>query len=107
MQSYKIYSMQDLQSKIASFNWQHITEEMHQNGYAIITQLLTQEQCEELKENYNHPHAYRRTVVMERYRFGLGEYKYFNYPLPDLIHTIRTTIYPYPYCQCLDESAEY
>jgi hypothetical protein len=30
---------------------------------------------------------------MERYRFGLGEYKYFDYPLPDLIQTIRETIY--------------
>jgi uncharacterized protein len=31
---------------------------------------------------------------MERYRFGLGEYKYFNYPLPELIQTIRENIYP-------------
>jgi hypothetical protein len=31
---------------------------------------------------------------MERHRFGLGEYKYFKYPLPDLIHTARRAIYP-------------
>ena len=31
---------------------------------------------------------------MERYRFGLGEYKYFNYPLPNLIQNIRENIYP-------------
>lgn len=30
---------------------------------------------------------------MERYRFGLGEYKYFNYPLPELIYQIRIEIY--------------
>lgn len=31
---------------------------------------------------------------MERYRFGIGEYKYFKYPLPHLIQTIRITVYP-------------
>jgi hypothetical protein len=32
---------------------------------------------------------------MERYRFGLGEYKYFNYLLPGLIQTIRENVYPH------------
>ena len=31
---------------------------------------------------------------MERYRFGLGEYKYFDYPLPSIIQTLREEIYP-------------
>lgn len=86
--------MQDIATTIASVNWQNITEEMHEKGFSFISNLLTNEQCEQLKENYNNPDAYRKTVVMERYRFGLGEYKYFNYPLPDLIQTIRKTIYP-------------
>jgi hypothetical protein len=34
-------------------------------------------------------------VVMARYRFGFGEYKYFNYPLPNSIQTIRATVYPH------------
>src|SRR5690606_33648995 len=68
---------------------------MHQNGYAIIPNFLSGEQCETLKSNYNNSKLYRKTVTMARYRFGLGEYKYFTYPLPDIIQTIRTTIYPY------------
>jgi hypothetical protein len=31
---------------------------------------------------------------MKRYRFGSGEYKYFSYPLPAVVQTIRETIYP-------------
>ncbi|WP_417353327.1 2OG-Fe(II) oxygenase [Flavobacterium alkalisoli] len=87
--------MQDIIQKIESIDWTNITESMHQNGYAIIQNLLTKEQCELLKANYNDSNLYRKTVIMARYRFGLGEYKYFNYPLPDIIQTVRATIYPY------------
>jgi hypothetical protein len=86
--------MNDIITKIENADWQGITDTMHHNGYAIIPGLLSDEQCEKLKSGYNNPDAYRKTVVMERYRFGLGEYKYFNYPLPLLIHTIRACIYP-------------
>jgi len=84
----------EIEEKIAALKWQNITEEMHEKGFSIIPKLLTNDQCTELIRGYNNPNAYRKTVVMERYRFGLGEYKYFNYPLPNLIQTIRTNIYP-------------
>ena len=87
--------MSAIQLKINSIRWAGIMEEMHGKGFAIIPKLLDEAQCEALKENYNHPGSYRKTVVMERYRFGLGEYKYFDYPLPALIQTIRETVYPY------------
>lgn len=85
--------MPKIQSKIASQNWESITESMHENGFAILVNILSNKECETLKMNYSNPDLYRKTVVMERYRFGLGEYKYFNYPLPDLIQNIRTSIY--------------
>ncbi len=87
--------MENIIKKIENTDWDNITERMNQNGFAIIPQLLTDRQCEELKEGYNNTVLYRKTVVMERYRFGLGEYKYFNYPLPDIIQTVRTNIYPH------------
>ena len=86
--------MQTIQSKIASQNWESITESMHENGFAVLSALLTDEQCEQLKSEYHTENLYRKKVVMERHRFGLGEYKYFNYPLPNLIRDIRTSIYP-------------
>ncbi|WP_344975953.1 2OG-Fe(II) oxygenase [Compostibacter hankyongensis] len=84
-----------IKQKLQKTDWQSITEIMHTNGYAIIPNLLSDKQCEMLITGYNNPNAYRKTVVMERYRFGLGEYKYFNYPLPDIIQQIRTNIYPH------------
>lgn len=86
--------MQNIIQNIENADWQSLTESMHQNGYAIFPKLLSDKDCEELKANYNNSASYRKTVVMERYRFGLGEYKYFNYPLPEIVQTIRTHIYP-------------
>lgn len=81
-------------NKIKSVNWILATDEMHQKGFAIIPNILTDEECSRLIQNYHSPNVYRKKVMMDRYRFGLGEYKYFNYPLPDLIQQIRTEIYP-------------
>lgn len=86
--------MQTLIQKLQYADWQHITEMLHGNGYALLPGLLADDQCEQLKAGYSDTAAYRKTVVMERHRFGLGEYKYFDYPLPNLIKTIRTTLYP-------------
>jgi len=86
--------MQKITQLVENINWENLTEEMHNKGFAIIPDLLTNAQCEALKSEYPKPDLYRKTVVMERYRFGLGEYKYFKYPLPTLIQNIRAAIYP-------------
>ena len=65
--------MQDILSGTAAINWGIIAEEMHEKGYAIIPRFLNQAQCQELKSTYDEPGIFRKTVVMERYRFGLGE----------------------------------
>jgi uncharacterized protein len=85
--------MKTVTQKIDDAPWERIREEMHQNGYAILPGILTDEQCEELKGGYATPTFYRKTVVMARHRFGLGEYKYFKYPLPELIQHIRISMY--------------
>ncbi|WP_020531999.1 2OG-Fe(II) oxygenase [Flexithrix dorotheae] len=86
--------MENLKTKLAKIDWQSISESINEKGYAIIPKTLSEEQCLELIQKYNNENLYRKTVVMERYRFGLGEYKYFDYPLPIIIQTLRETIYP-------------
>lgn len=87
--------MTTLIQKIKDIDWAEITENMHQNGYAVIPGLLEDEECERLKADYEKAGLYRKRVIMERYRFGLGEYKYYDYPLPDIIQNIRTHVYPH------------
>jgi hypothetical protein len=85
--------MEDIKFKLSTIDWTAVTEEMNEKGFSLVPRLLSNEQCSELINNYNDENAYRKTVVMERYRIGRGEYKYFNYPLPGLIQKIRENVY--------------
>lgn len=86
--------MENINSRIAAADWPAVTESMHEKGYAFVPKILMDNECDDLKFNYCNAEWYRKTIVMERYRFGLGEYKYFNNPLPPLIQSIRETVYP-------------
>lgn len=68
--------------------------DLHEKGYAIVAKFLSHNQCQQLIDLYDNPSGFRKTVKMERYRFGLGEYKYFDYPLPDIVQSVRANIYP-------------
>jgi len=74
-------------------DWYQVSVDMHAKGYALVPGVLSGEQCDEFIRNYDTA-RYRKTVTMERHRFGLGEYKYFDYPLPDLVQTTREEIFP-------------
>src|SRR6478735_7243130 len=86
--------MEDLSFNLTAIDWQKATVQMNEKGYYIIPRLLPAAQCDDLIQNYDNTNLYRKTIVMERYRFGSGEYKYFRYPLPALIQYIREGIYP-------------
>jgi hypothetical protein len=87
--------MQKIIQRLQTKNWDKATEDLHQQGYAVVSNVLNKKECEDLIHSYNADNTYRKTITMERYRFGLGEYKYFRYPLPDLINDIRQTVYPF------------
>ena len=84
-----------MKQHIQQLNWADITETMHVKGYAQVKGLLSTDEANALKALYPESALYRKTVVMERHRFGLGEYKYFDYPLPHLLQSIRKTMYPH------------
>jgi hypothetical protein len=87
--------MKTIQERIAALDWAQIATQLHGNGFVTVEALLNPQECEQLIAEYDVDDAYRKTVNMERYRFGSGEYKYFRYPLPDMITTLREQIYPH------------
>jgi hypothetical protein len=85
----------NITERLKQKDWARAAESLHRDGYAIVPDVLTQEECNELIGQYENEARYRKTINMERYRFGSGEYKYFQYPLPDQVTVIRETVYPY------------
>lgn len=74
--------------------WPDIIRGIDKKGYALVPRVMPLEHCDGFVKNYGNFNI-RKTVVMERYRFGLGEYKYFDHPLPDFVQTVREEVYPH------------
>ena len=86
--------MPDIAHRVEKTDWRTVSDEMHDKGYAVLPGFLSPDQCRSMIGVFDSPEGYRKTVVMERYRFGLGSYKYWNYPLPDLVQSLRENLYP-------------
>ena len=77
-----------------SIDWQKLKTDLDQNGYGLINNLLTEEQCAALIDDFEEEALYRRHIVMQQHGYGQGEYKYFAYPLPVPVSDMREKFYP-------------
>ncbi|MEZ0219650.1 MAG: 2OG-Fe(II) oxygenase [Tardiphaga sp.] len=81
------------QTRIVAIDWQRIGAELDAQGCAVFEKLLTADECRALASLYPDDSRFRSRIVMGRHGFGRGEYKYFNYPLPDPIAGLRPALY--------------
>ena len=81
--------------RISSLEWPAIHASLNQFGWAKIGTILTPDDCTDLCSMYHDDARFRSKIIMQRHRFGVGEYKYFNYPLPELIIDLRQSLYPH------------
>lgn len=80
--------------RLAETDWARIAAELDAQGRAVITRVLTPDECEALASLYPQDRLFRSRVVMARHGFGRGEYKYFAYPLPAVMAQLRRSLYP-------------
>ena len=79
--------------RLAAAHWPAVATALDERGYATLP-LLSSGECNTLSDLYNNDELFRRRIVMHRHAYGSGEYKYFRYPLPELVATLRQAIYP-------------
>jgi len=81
--------------RIDNLEWQNLAQSLSERGYAVTEPVLVEDECMALVALYGDESRFRRHIVMERYRFGVGDYKYFAHPLPELVTDLRTAAYPH------------
>ncbi|HEY6128903.1 MAG TPA: 2OG-Fe(II) oxygenase [Candidatus Acidoferrum sp.] len=84
-----------VKDRVANFDWGALNSTLFASGFGLTGPILTAEECAELISLYPDEKNFRSTVVMERFRFGKGDYKYFCNPLPKVVKELRESTYPH------------
>src|SRR5260370_4867634 len=81
-------------TRVGMLDWTSVSTHFDDHGWAMVEKLLTADERETMAGLYDDDGRFRSHVVMARHGFGRGEYKYFTYPLPDIVADLRRAIYP-------------
>jgi uncharacterized protein len=79
--------------RIETLDWERVSRDLDAQGNALFEGILSREECRALAGLYPEDDYFRSRVVMGRHGFGRGEYKYFSYPLPDVVEGLRSALY--------------
>lgn len=82
-----------IEDRLNAIDWDRVACTLNDQGWATTSPLLTPAESKALIEAYERDDLFRSRVVMARHGFGRGEYRYFAYPLPDIIGALREGLY--------------
>jgi len=85
--------MDPIAERLAALDWPALEASLWERGFARAPRLLTPAECAALIALYPEDARFRKTVDMERHRFGVGSYRYFGDPLPALVRSLRVHAY--------------
>jgi uncharacterized protein len=83
-----------IDDRVETLDWTGASAHLDGHGWVMLKDLMTPDECEMITGLYDDVRRFRSHVVMARRGFGRGEYKYFAYPLPDIVADLRTVMYP-------------
>ena len=89
----RLASPSDMAARVDAIDWMQAGRDLDAQGCAVLKGLLTPHECRALAALYPDDSLFRSRIVMGRHGFGRGEYKYFAYPLPDVIAQLRPALY--------------
>jgi hypothetical protein len=84
-----------MKDRVDALDWAALAAEVDASGSAQTAPLLTRDECREIAALYDDVGRFRSTIDMARFRFGSGQYRYFDHPLPDVVADLRAAFYPH------------
>jgi hypothetical protein len=84
----------DVTARVERIDAAALESDLDAQGWSVLRGLLAPAESENIVSLYGKGTGFRSHVVMGRHGFGQGEYRYFSYPLPPLVHGLRTALYP-------------
>ncbi len=84
---------QTIGDRLASLDWAAVETSLEARGFAALPPLLDPDECAQLARLYPADAPFRSRIDMARFRFGVGEYKYFAAPLPVTVQLLREDLY--------------
>lgn len=85
--------MTSADARVRHIDWLGVATSLDAKGWAVLPSLLSGDECDAMARRYGDEDGFRSRVVMARHGFGRGEYRYFAYPLPPLIASLRPALY--------------
>ena len=79
--------------RVDRIDWTRVAGDLDAHGWAKLEGILAAGECAALAGLYAEERHFRSHVIMARHGFGRGEYKYFSYPLPEPIASLRERLY--------------
>jgi hypothetical protein len=76
-------------------DWKTVGADLDDVGMASVGTVLRPAQCRALAGLYDDDGRFRSTIDMARHRFGEGEYRYFDHPLPEVVAEVRAAFWPH------------
>src|SRR4029079_18346432 len=84
-----------IRDRVAAIDWSSAGVALDDVGIALIGPLLEPDECGALRDLYEQTSRFRSTIDMARYRFGEGQYRYFDRPLPEMVAAWRNEFWPH------------
>ena len=78
-------SVISVETRVAAYDWQARISELDNYGCTVLPKLLSGGECHAIAALYPEEEHFRSYIHMAQHGFGRGEYRYFKYPLPDLL----------------------